>query len=50
MTVRGDAPDVDVAEARQDGDRRVRAKRVRRARTLLEQRPRGAKGRPRAWV
>jgi hypothetical protein len=46
VTVRGDAPDVDVAEARQDGDRRVRAKRVHRARTLLEQRPRGAKGRP----
>jgi hypothetical protein len=46
VTVGGDAPEVDVAEARQDGDCRVRAKRVRRARTLLEQPPRGAKGRP----
>jgi hypothetical protein len=48
VTVRRDAPYVHVTEARQDGDRRVRAKRVRRARTLLEQRPRprSAKGHP----
>ena len=39
MTVRGDPPDVDIAEPRQHGDGRVRAKRIRRAGTLFEQCP-----------
>ena len=50
VTVRGDAADVDVAEARQDGDGGVRAEGVRLAGALLERCPRRARGAPRAWV
>ena len=50
VTVRGDAPEVDIAEARQDGDGGVRAKRIRRAGALLDQGPGVPMGTPRAWV